>query len=215
MLTVLCGVCVCVCYRKRENGLVQSIYRFVAPADLRGTTTLTLEQKEGDDLQWMYIPALKKLRRIASVDKGKSWAGTDFCYEDLREKKLNDYEYSALDSQPVDGRDCYHYFMTPTGAGRSPYSKVEYWVRKDLVELIKGKYYDKNGRWFKEMNMTDLRPIQDAKKNREIWSAMHMEMINLDEKHRTDLFMHRIVYNSGVPDQVFSPQGIENVPESF
>ena len=63
--------------------------------------------------------------------------------------------------------------------------------------------------------MTDLRPIMDAKNKREIWSAMHMEMLNLDEKHRTDLFMHRIVYNSGIPAQVFSAQGIEHVPDSF
>ena len=203
-------------YRKRENVLTQGIYRFVGPADLRGTTTLTLEQSgESEDLQWMYLPSLKKLRRVASADRGKSWAGTDFWYEDLRDKKLNDYDYSSLGSEMVGEFDCHHYSMTPKSAGRSPYGKVEYWVRKDLVELIRGKYYDKNGRWIKEMNMTDLRPVMDAKKNRKIWSAMHIEMVDLNEKHRTDIFVHRIVYNTGIPDQVFSPQGIESVPDSF
>lgn len=59
-------------YRKREDGLVQTVLSFVAPADEKGTTTLTVEQEKGDDLQWIYLLALKKLRRTASPDRGKA-----------------------------------------------------------------------------------------------------------------------------------------------
>ena len=202
-------------YRQKTGAGVASILSYVGPADVKGTATLTVEQKGGDDLQWLYLPALKKIRRIAAADKGKSWAGTDWSYEDLQEKKLDDYQYSDLGTEVLDGHACHRYHMTPKTPGQSAYGRIEYWVRKDILELVQGRYYDKRDRLFKELRIKGLRKVLDAKGLREIWTPHHMEMINVMEKHASLFLVDREIYNAGLPENLFTPRALECVPEHF
>ena len=202
-------------YRKKENGLYRTLLSYVYPTDIKGTATLTIEQSGADDLQRMYLPALKKLRRISSPDKGKSWAGTDFSYEDLQEQKLDDFEYSALNSELRDGHACFHYSVTPKAPGNSSYGKIESWVRKDILQPHQSLYYDKKGKCFKELNFKDYRKIEDARKVREIWTPLHLEAVHYEDKHSSDFIIEKVVYNTGIDDSMFTPRTMENVPENF
>lgn len=196
-------------YRKKENGLYRTLLSYVSPADIRGTTTLTIEQEGEDDLQRLYLPAMKKHRRIASQDKGKPWAGTDFSYEDLQEQDLDDFAYTGLSSEMVDGHDCYHYFATPKTPDKSSYGKIENWIRKDNWEPVKGRYYDKKGRLLKELKFLKLRKIQG------IWTSLRWVMENFKEKHKTEFIVSRVRYNAKLKERMFTPRSMSRVPEDF
>lgn len=202
-------------YRKKENGLVKSVLTYFSPRDVKGTATLAVGRNEGDDLQYMYLPALRKLRRIANADRGKSFAGTDWSYEDLREKKLDEYNYSKLTIETVVGHKCYHYSMTPKSRDDSAYGRIEYWVRVDNRERLRGDFYDRKGRLFKKLVIKRLKWVSDASGKRRICSPQHMEMHNIKDKHRSIFLVEKEVYNTGIKDNVFTPRGMNKVKNDF
>lgn len=195
--------------RKTRNNLSKTLLFYVSPSDVRGTATLTIEQEGEDDLQRMYIPAMKKHRRISSSRMGDKWSGTDFSYEDLREQEIEDFNYSEIKSETVQGQDCYYYSMTPKTSDKSSYSKIEQWVRKDILEPIQGKYYDKKGRFLKELKFMKLKKIQG------IWTSHHWLMVNAQEKHKTEFFVTATKYNTKMQDSTFSPRAMTRVPNKF
>ena len=196
--------------KNREKGqLARTLLCYAAPADVRGTCTLTLQQEGDEDQQRIYLPSLKKNRRIAAADKGKSWSGTEFSYEDLREQKLDDFDYSPLSTERYDGFDCYRYSVTPKTPEKSSYSKIETWVRKDILQHVKARYYDKKGNALKELYFVNLKSIQG------VWTPQHLLMQNLQDKRKTDFVVNRIVYNTQIDDRMFTPSAMEQVPEDF
>jgi len=196
-------------YRRKENGLWRTLLFYLEPADVRGTSTLTIEIANEDDLQRIYLPALKKNRRIPAADKGKSWAGTDFAFEDLQEREVDDFEYSAMDSVTVDGHDCYHYSTTPKPEIGSSYGKIENWVRKDIVQSLQAQYYDKKGVMIKILKFKKQEQIQG------IWTSLHLEMTSVLDRTKTDFFTDKIVFNTPMDDSLFTERGMLNVSEKF
>lgn len=202
-------------YRRRKEGLTSTLFFFVAPADVRGTATLTIEQKEGDDLQRIYLPALKKHRRIAQGDKGKKWLGTDLAYEDLQERRPEDFTYSKMDEQVIEGNACYHFSMYPKTKGASSYGHLEYWIRKDNDEMTRGRYYNEAGKLIKLMRMGQYHVTIEPETGKTIHSATWMVMYNYEDQHRTVLITERARYNVGLKDDQFSPRFLESMPAPF
>jgi hypothetical protein len=196
-------------YRKKDNGLWRTLLFYLEPADVRGTSTLTIEVANEDDLQRIYLPALKKNRRIPTADKSKSWAGTDFSFEDLQEREVDDFEYSALDSATLDGHECYHYFTTPKPEIGSGYGKIENWIRKDIVQSLQAHYYDKKGTLIKILKFKKQEQIQG------IWTTLHLEMTSVLDQHKTDFLTDKIVFNTSMDDSLFTERGMLNVSEKF
>jgi hypothetical protein len=187
----------------------KTVLCWVFPADLRGTATLTLEVEGKDDIQRIYLPAMKKIRKIASGDKGKSWAGTDFTFEDLQEQDLDDFNYSELKTVKLGDQECYYYSITPKTEDKSCYGKIVNWIRKDIMKPMRAAYYDKKGTFYKELQFRDYKKVQD------IWTACRLLMIDHREKHQTDFLVDRIVYNRKLDEKIFSTQGMLDVPENF
>lgn len=196
-------------YRYERDHLSKVLLTYVSPADVRGTTTMTIEQKDADDIQRIYIPSMKKNRRIASSDKGRSWAGTDFTYEDLQEHEVDDWSYGELKTDIVDGHECYFYVTTPVTPDKSCYTRIENWVRKDILEPVRAKYWDEKGKYLKELNFRDLRKIQG------IWSAMYWEMENVQEGHKTVFKVEKVIYNTELKEDMFTPRSMVDVPLDF
>lgn len=196
-------------YRYERDHLSKVLLTYVSPADVRGTTTMTIEQKDADDIQRIYIPSMKKNRRIASSDKGRSWAGTDFTYEDLQEHEVDDWNYGELKTDIVDGHECYFYVTTPVTPDKSCYTRIENWVRKDILEPVRAKYWDEKGKYLKELNFRDLRKIQG------IWSAMYWEMENVQEGHKTVFKVEKVIYNTDLKEDMFTPRSMVDVPLDF
>ncbi len=202
-------------WRRRKEGLVNMILCYVSPRDVKGTTTLTVEQKEGDDLQRLYLPALKKHRRIATSDKGKSWLGTDLAYEEVQEKKPDDFNYTPMQEARFRTYACWTFSMIPKTPDRSSYGRLEYWFRKDNGEMVRGRYYNKRGRCLKEMRMGEFVVTPDKEHGKVINSATWMSMLNFEDNHRTLLITRRARYNNGFSDRIFTPSYIERPRTRF
>lgn len=201
-------------FRQDKDGLVKQASCFLSPRDVRGTASLTVEQP-GDDLQRMYFPSMRKHRRVSNADKGKAWLGTDMSNEDLRERDMEEWDYLPLKRATVEGHDCYFITIVPKSVAKSVYSKVDYWMRKDIREFVMGRYYDKKGRCVKQMHLRDYRKTMDEKGKNAVYQAMYMEMYNFKDKHLSLFITDKIAYNVGLKDHTFSPRFLERFPTSF
>lgn len=130
--------------RRDKDKNLQTLIRFTAPEDVKGTGLLTLENKEREDDQWLYLPLLRKNKRIAEGSKKNSFVGTDFTFEDLRPENLNIHNYRLLDEKELDGYPCFVIEATPTQEGErnSGYKSRKLWVRKDVYLPVKIEYTD-------------------------------------------------------------------------
>ena len=130
------------------DDLDKILVRFLAPRDVENTALLTWEAKDGNDDQWLYLPATKKPKRIAASGKKNRFMGTDFTYEDLLPENLAVNRYTLAGRERVDGQECFVVEAVPATerqAGNSAYSKRRIWVRTDNHVVIKREYYDRRG----------------------------------------------------------------------
>ena len=186
-----------------ENILV----RFLEPADVAGVGLLTLEHAATEDDQWLYLPALKKERRISSSDQSDNFMGTDFTYEDMKSEKLNDHTYTLLREDKFEGGDCYVVEAVPSTEkqkSESGYSKREIWIRKDSLLRVHVKDYDKRGEYFKVGNRRDIEEVLPG-----IFRPNYVEMKNLKTGHTTELTFEGRELNSGLDDEEFTRRSLK------
>ncbi len=138
------------------------LVRFVAPADIKGTGLLTIERGEDED-QWLFLPALRKTRRIASGSKSERFAGTDFTYEDMRTEELSQNAYKLLRSEELLGQACWVVEAQPSSEKRkkeSAYARRVIWVRKDHYLPIRVEFWDDRDRKVKRLDNGDWREVE-------------------------------------------------------
>ena len=185
------------------------VVRFVTPADIKGTSFLQVEHIDGDDDLWIYLPALKKSRRLVANNKKDSFVGSDFSYGDISLPKVDHYRHTLLKTEQVDGSDCYVVESVPaTDAVRanSGYSKKVTWVRSDNFVETKVEYYDLAGRLWKTQKVTRHQQVEPAKAR---WFPLHREMTNHQNGHRTVIAMTKVTPGVVVPDETFTTRYIE------
>ena len=187
-----------------DQGNDRSLIRFTHPADVKGTGFLTIEHSDRDDDQWLYLPALKKVRRIASGKKGGSFMGSDFSYADMGAGDIDDYRYKLTGSEVIDGNDCYVIEETPateTVKKDEGYGKKITWVRKDIFSAVQVQYYDKHGNYLKIMKFSDFRELEEAG----VWIATHVVMSSKQkEGNETVISYDEIEVNTGISDDFFT-----------
>jgi len=185
----------------RDN---RSISYFLKPANIRDTALLTWDYDgtARDDDQWLYLPALKKVRRISASDRGDYFMGTDFTFEDIKQTpELEDYNWSWLGTDSVDGFDCWVVEGEPkTDALKKDlgYSKTVNYIRKDIDLAVRIDYYDRKGQELKHFRVTEVKQVQG------IWTATKMTMNNVQSGHYTDMEFSDLRYNTGLSDRIFS-----------
>lgn len=130
----------------------KTIVKFTYPPDIKGTALLTYEKGEEDDDQWLYLPSLKRAKRIASSNKSGSFVGSEFAYEDLVVRQFEKYNFRYIGDDTVNDKDCYIMERTPKNQ-TSGYSKVLRWRYKDNLQEAKSEYYDRKGELLKERFM--------------------------------------------------------------
>lgn len=180
---------------------------FLEPADVKGVGLLTIEHTDRDDDQWLYLPALKKVRRISSSDQGDSFMGTDYTYEDIRSEKVDKHNYEVIGNEVFDGHDCYLIEALPATEEQkkdSGYSKRVIWMRKDIFLMLRVKYYNRKGEHFK----TEVRKdIVEAAPN--LYRPNFMEMKNHKTGHTTQITFDERKINSGLPDKLFTERTLK------
>src|SRR5260370_2135779 len=118
-------------WRLGSYGNSKAIIRFTAPAEVKGVALLVINHPERSSDQWMWTPAIARDRRIALQDRSTRFFGTDFSFEDLEERDVDQYDYSLLGEEAVDGELCWKVQSTPKLAKSSQYTKSAVWIRKD------------------------------------------------------------------------------------
>ena len=161
--------------------------RFLQPADVKGTTLLSLQAPDanGGDDQWLYLPSFRKTRRVGQAELGDRFVGTDLFFEDLKRREVEDYRYRMLGSETVDGQDCYLIEATPSApqvVKESPYGKTHLWMRKDNLFTVRVRAFDRKLQPLKEMRMGQLRKVSGN-----AWRADETTVIDVQRKHRTVL----------------------------
>jgi hypothetical protein len=128
----------------------RSLGYFQEPADVKGTALLTYSHKTENDDQWLYLPALKRVKRIASADKSGAFVGSEFAYEDLSSQEVEKYGYQYVKEERLDGEDCFVVERYPT-AKYSGYTRQVVWIDKSAYRTRKVDYYDRKGSLLKTL----------------------------------------------------------------
>ncbi len=149
-----------------------SLIIFDDPADVKGTAFLTHTHKIPPDDQWLYLPALKRVKRIASRDKSGPFMGSEFAYEDLSSQEIEKYTYRYLGDATFDGRDHFMVERVPVDE-RSGYTRQVTWTDEDEYRVFKVEFYDRKESLLKTLTMHDYQQYLDR-----YWRANRMEMVN-------------------------------------
>ena len=194
----------------QKNGIDSKLFiHFLSPADIKGTGFLQIEHSEGEDDLWIYLPALKKSRRLVANNKRDSFVGSDFSYGDILLPKVDLYRHSLLRSENINGQDCYVIESVPgneTVKRDSGYSKKVSWIRKDNFLESKVVYYDLSGTLLKTQNTRDHKEV-DPESHR--WIVMYREVENHQTGHKTIFTFDRVEVNHPVADDLFTVRSIE------
>ncbi|MEA3523346.1 MAG: outer membrane lipoprotein-sorting protein [Campylobacterota bacterium] len=160
----------------------KSLMEFLSPADVKGTKFLNYEHVKKDDDQWLYLPALKRVKRIASKNKSGAFMGSEFSYEDLSAFNVDKYSYpkGEVKEGELDGKKVYLGQSKPVSK-YSGYTKLLTWVDAQTYLIQKIEYYDRK----KELLKTAI--FEDYKKISGVWRIGKITMSNIQNDKKTIL----------------------------
>lgn len=185
------------------------VVTFLSPSDIKGTKTLLVEHSEKDDDIWIYLPALKKVRRLVANNKKDSFVGTDFSYSDVIGQKVEEWNHILLKEEKIDGRDCYVIEATPkkpeTGEN-SGYAKSTSWIDKASFVAVQAEFHNGGGILYKRIRSKNIQKVDDKKDK---WQPMLLEAENLETGHKTVIEFKNYKANVGVSDEVFTTRYLE------
>ncbi|MCB1615039.1 MAG: outer membrane lipoprotein-sorting protein, partial [Pseudomonadales bacterium] len=189
----------------------ESIMFFLSPADVKDTGFLTYDYDDinKDDDQWLYLPALKKTKRIASSDKSGSFMGSDFTYADMTKRNIDNYDYKILKEDEVDGHKVWVIESTPNNEKEmeeTGYTKSVAFVRQDNFIVVRGVNWVKKGNKLKYMDIQKLEQIDG------IWVGTEIMMKTTKGKkteHKTIIRAKNVRFNQPLDDEIFSLRQLE------
>lgn len=184
---------------------------FLAPADVKDTGFLTYDYDayEKDDDQWLFLPALKKTKRIASTDKSGSFMGSDFNYSDMTRRNLDAYDFKILKEAEVRGSKTWVIETLPKTreeAADTGYKKSVLFVRQDNFIVVRAVHWTDTGNKLKYLDVTGLEKIDD------VWTVTAMSMTTKKNKiteHKTELTFSNVRYNQDLADSLFTLRRLE------
>lgn len=188
---------------ERENDSVgdKSLIVFKTPRDVEGTALLSHAQILKADNQWLFLPALKRVKRISSANKSGPFVGSEFAFEDFTSLELNKYTYKHLEtgSLELDGETMEVEIVERIPAyERSGYSHQIAYIDTQHDQLRKVEFFDRRGAKLKELELTDYRLY-----NGKIWRAHKLTMTNIVTKKSTDLVYEAYEFDTGLTDRDF------------
>jgi len=191
---------------KRKNygdGEAKSVAYFLSPPDVKGTAFLVWEHADKANDVFIYLPALKKIRRIASEQKDQSFMGSDFSYADMENEDVEDADHRILSEEELDGKLCWVIESIPRPDSDSEYGKLTSWVYKVDFIPYKVEFYDKKGRLFKVMKVLRTGPVGD-----EIL-PLHFSMENVQKIHKTEISLDKMELDQEISDKEFTHRAIQ------
>ena len=183
----------------------KSIMFFQYPGDVKGTGFLTwdYDNPDKDDDKWLYLPAMKKTRRISgSSAKQDFFMGSDFTYDDMGSCNVDEDTHKLLGDVNIDGHKCWKLESTPVDK-REIYSKKIAYIRQDCLIAVKVKFYDEMGKLHRCMELSDITKVEG------FWIAQKLHMTNVQTEHQTILEIKNPKYNLPMKEANFNVTTLE------
>ena len=195
--------------RYLENNILEldadgdkSLIVFNSPRDVQGTATLTFTHKEGSDDQWLYLPAVKRVKRISSDNKSGPFMGSEFAYEDLSSQEIEKYTYKFLKEDNVSGTAVYVVERDPVDP-KSGYTRQVTYYNKDNYRVEKVDYYDRKNALLKTLTYHGYQQYLGKH-----WRADEMLMVNHQTGKKTQLQFENYEFKVGLTDTDFSQNSL-------
>lgn len=172
---------------------------FLSPADVHNTSFMnwSYDEEGRDDDQWIYLPALKRVKRISSDSKSDYFMGSDFTYDDLGDRHPTEDTHKLLREEKFNGEDCYVVESTPKDEDYM-YSRTVTWIIKDKWIGLKKEFYDEDGDHLKTLSVNKYEKIKDY------WLILHSQMHNVQKDHTTEMLLENVKVDTGVSDTMFT-----------
>ena len=191
---------------EKENEDVgdKSLIVFDSPRDVEGTALLSHAQILEPDNQWLYLPALKRVKRISSANKSGPFVGSEFAFEDFTSQELNKFSYAYVGEEEIDGvgHDVVERYPLYENSG---YTRQVSWIDQDIYQTRKVDYYDRKGDLLKTLVFEDYRDYDG------VWRAHTMKMVNHQTGKSTDLVYSDFVFKAGLNERDFVKGVLERI----
>jgi outer membrane lipoprotein-sorting protein len=197
-------------YRMDVPDQRKSIIFYESPANVQGTAFLTYDyhSHEKEDAQWLYLPALRKTRRISAANRGDYFLGTDLTYEDVKlatKIGAGDYHFKTIGEKEANGFSLYQLEGTPKNdkiAKELGYGKVEYMIDQHILMPRSITYWDIAGNKLKTVEFMDIKEVQG------IYTVHRIDAENFKTNHKTSFIFNNPDYQSELPDDLFNEQAM-------
>jgi len=186
-----------------ENDGDKSLVIFNEPRDVKGTAFLSFTYKSGPDDQWLYLPALKRVKRIASDNKSGPFMGSEFAYEDISSQEVEKYTYKYIKDEKINGVDCFVIERYPVDE-KSGYTRQVVWIDTDQYRTMKIEYYDRKNSLLKSLTYHEYNQYLDK-----YWRANKLSMVNHQTGKSTDLLFNDYKFANGFSESDFNQNSLK------
>jgi outer membrane lipoprotein-sorting protein len=184
----------------------RSLSIFDSPADVKGTVLLTHVHKTQPDDQWLYLPALERVKRIAAQNKSGSFMGSEFSYEDIATQTLEKYSYTWLRDEACQELDCHVIERRPLDKRNSGYTRQIVWMDKEHLRILKVEYYDRKDSLLKTLTFKDYRKYVD-----QFWRPHDMTMVNHQTGKSSQLLWSNYTFRTGLTENDFNQHNLTRI----
>jgi hypothetical protein len=184
----------------------RSLSIFDSPADVKGTVLLTHVHKRQPDDQWLYLPALERVKRIAAQNKSGSFMGSEFSYEDIATQTLEKYTYQWLRDEACQQQECHVIERRPLDKQNSGYTRQIVWMDREHLRTLKVEYYDRRDSLLKTLMFTDYRKYVDK-----FWRPHDMTMVNHQSGKSSQLLWSEYAFRTGLTENDFNQHSLTRI----
>ena len=194
-------------YQLKENGVEKKLMFFTTPADVKGTSFMTWSYENGQsDDRWIYLPAMRRIRRITSDGSNDSFMGSDFTYEDMTLRFPDLDRHQVTGEEQIQGRSYLVVESTPLNPVQG-YRFTRSWIDPDTYAGIRKEFIDSTGQVVRRLSVESIKQVDG------IWVVTDMTMENLVKKSSTRIQMQEVTFDSGLNDSFFSERQMQRGPK--
>lgn len=194
--------------KDKTSNTYSFLLKFTHPADISGTSSLTLQHPDKADDQWLYLPALRKAKRISASKKGDRFMGTEMTYEDLSNylsEPVDEYSYEFAGTENINGQEAFKIIATPLSKTKTQYTKRIIWIDQATHLQVQAHFYNKKDVLQKVFSAKEINKIPGT----DLYRAHYIQIENLLTKNKTEVYYRDFKINKGVDENIFSTAYIE------
>lgn len=191
---------------KKFGGATKTMMKFLSPAEVKGTTMLIYDYQEKEDDMWIYLPALRKTRRIVSSEKAKSFMGSEFSNADMSKPNMDDFTYRTLGSETVNGKDCWvveSKCRNEDIEDENGFSRKVVFIEKSTYLPQKMEYYDLDNELYKVMTISDYK-----KQSNGSYFAYNMSIENIQSNRKSTMKVDKFQMGSSMSENSFAASSL-------